>query len=322
LLLLLSSHASAADLALLAGRTESPDTGGKTFGWEIEARYDLESPFSFSAGWVNEGHFRDHRRDGPILQLFGRAPLLERRLSLAFGAGIYRYFDTQTRPGEGTLNVHGWAPLYTLSATWSMKTPWFLRLSLNHVKPAGEIDTNALLLGLGYRFPGNDGETSREPAPGSGGRSPGKRVAGVSLLLGETVHNGLGNRSGIAGGIEFRRGISGPFDFTLSLLGENNRKEIRRAGLGSQVWVMDEFLDRRLEFGIGAGLYTFLDATPPAGGGTRLDLAGLLTLTAGWRFADRWIVRFHWNRVATDNHRDSDIFLLGIGLLLPGIPSP
>lgn len=41
--------------------------------------------------------------------------------------------------------------------------------------------------------------------------------------------------------------------------------------------------------------------------------AGLVTLAAGYRFADHWIARFHWNRVAARDDRDADMFLLGVG---------
>jgi len=38
-----------------------------------------------------------------------------------------------------------------------------------------------------------------------------------------------------------------------------------------------------------------------------------VTLAAGYRFADHWIARFHWNRVATRDERDTDMFVLGVG---------
>jgi hypothetical protein len=41
--------------------------------------------------------------------------------------------------------------------------------------------------------------------------------------------------------------------------------------------------------------------------------AGLVTLAAGYRFADHWIARFHWNRVAARDDRDADMFVLGVG---------
>ena len=47
--------------------------------------------------------------------------------------------------------------------------------------------------------------------------------------------------------------------------------------------------------------------------GGRLDIAGLFTVTAGYRISDRWFTRFNWNRVMSNDSRDTDIFLLGLG---------
>jgi len=44
-----------------------------------------------------------------------------------------------------------------------------------------------------------------------------------------------------------------------------------------------------------------------------LDIAGLLTVTTSYRFFDHWFTRFNWNRVMSNDSRDSDVFLLGVG---------
>ena len=38
-----------------------------------------------------------------------------------------------------------------------------------------------------------------------------------------------------------------------------------------------------------------------------------MTVTASYRFSDRWFTRFNWNRVMSNDSRDTDIFLLGLG---------
>jgi hypothetical protein len=307
------SHAG--ELSFLAGATESVDTGQTTHGWQIDFRHDFADSFAMSASWINEGRLDDHHRDGFATQLWGRIPLLERRFSIAFGAGAYRYFDTQARPGGAHANVHGWAPVYGLTATYYTETPWFVRLGVNHVHPPGDIDTSQYLFGAGYRL--------RKEADGkarvrlTGPDAPPSRTTGTEVMpfLGITVHNSFESRHGIAGGLELRRGISRHLDWTLSWIYEDNREEIRRNGFGSQIWVVDSFLDKRLALGIGAGLYSFLDRFPPpaAGEDEKFDIAGLLSLTASYRLSDRWFARINWNRVETDNQRDSDIFVLGIG---------
>ena len=303
----------AMEVSLLAGATV-PDHGEEsTYGWQFDARYNLPGPLSFSASWINEGHLAGHRRDGPAARFWLRPPLPWNRVSLALGAGTYWYFDTQTRESGDHVNVHGWAPVYSLTASYYTETPWFFRLSANHIHPGEEIDTNVFLFGLGYRLFEETAKKSQDPASAPVPSSPEKTGLEVIPLLGVTIHNSLESQRGFAGGIEFRCGISEHFDFTLSWIREDNREEIRRNGIGTQIWLVDAFLARRLVLGIGTGLYAFHDSKPPEGGDSHTDLAGLVTLTAGYRFAEHWIGRFHWIRVMTDNHRDSDLFVVGAG---------
>jgi len=78
---------------------------------------------------------------------------------------------------------------------------------------------------------------------------------------------------------------------------------------------VDAFLARRITLGFGAGLYSFVDREPPpdSGGSKRLDIAGLLTVTTSYRLSDPWFIRFNWNRVMSNDSRDTDLFLLGLG---------
>lgn len=315
LILLLPCIARAQELSFLAGVTDSVDTGQTSHGWQIDLRYDFTHVFAMSASWINEGRLDDHHRDGFATRLWGRIPLLDRRFVIAFGAGVHRYFDTQARPGGGHANVHGWAPAYGLTGAWYTNTPWFVLLGINHIHPPGEIDTNQYLLGAGYRIRKVPDDKIPEPPTGPGSSRSKTTGSEVMPFLGGTVHNSFESRHGLAGGLEFRRGISRHLDWTLSWISEDNREEIRRDGLGLQIWLVDAFLDRRLTLGVGAGLYAFLDRFSPAGTGEdeALDVAGLLSLTTSYRFSDHWFARVNWNRVASNNHRDSDIFVLGVG---------
>lgn len=58
-----------------------------------------------------------------------------------------------------------------------------------------------------------------------------------------------------------------------------------------------------------------VDFEPPQGCGKsrNLDIAGLLTVTTSYRFSDHWFTRFNWNRVMSNDSRDSDNFLPGVG---------
>ena len=313
--LLLPDPSHGQELSLLGGATESVDIGQTVRGWQIDFRQDFATHFAVSGSWINEGQLSGHHRDGFATRLWGRIPLFERRVSIAFGAGVYRYFDTQSQPGEGHANVHGWAPVYGLTATYYTKTPWFVRFGINHVHPTNDVVTSQYLFGAGYRLRKEAGDETSGRRQGQGA-SPSK-TTGTELMpfLGGTVHNSLESRPGVAGGVEFRRGVSRHFDWTLSWIHEDNREEIRRDGLGSQIWLVDAFLDRRLTLGFGAGLFAFLDRFPPrwTGEDERFDVAGLVSLTTSYRFGDRWFTRVNWSRVASGIHRDSDIFALGVG---------
>jgi len=314
-LLLLPPHAFALDAALLVGTADSVNTDESSYAWQIDFRHNFKSPFAVSASWINEGHYRDHHRDGLAGQLWGRIPLRNNTISLAFGAGAYRYFDTKPQPGGSHNNAHGTAPVYSLSASYLTETPWFIRLTANRIHPPGQINTNSFLLGIGYRL-------GRDPAeefhgPRSAGETPPPNTGvEVTPFLGATIHNSLESRAGIAGGVEYRRGLSRNFDWTLSWIHEDNEEGIRRTGIGSQIWLVDSFLRRRLTLGLGGGLYTFYDMKPPQETHSRVDFAGLITLAAGYRFGGRWIARFNWNRVMTGNDQDADIFVLGAGYRL------
>ncbi len=304
--------AEALDASLLAGATDSVDTDETSYAWQLDFRQNFETPFAVSAAWINEGHFRNHHRDGLAGQFWGRIPVLNDKISFAFGGGAYQYFDTRPRTNGDHENTHGWAPILSLSVSWYSETPWFVRLSANHIHPAGDIDTNSLLLGLGYRLGRVSPETIRGRRP-VGGSPPPNTGAELTPFLGVAIHNTLESRAGIAAGVEYRRGLSRHFDWTLSLLNEDDRKVIPRTGIGSQIWIVDSFARRRGVLGLGGGLYTFYDRKPPPERHSPIDIAGLITLTAGYRLSGPWIARLNWNRIMTENDRDTDVIVLGFG---------
>ncbi|WP_408350369.1 hypothetical protein [Paraburkholderia sp. RL17-337-BIB-A] len=44
-----------------------------------------------SVTWLNEEHIPSHHRDGPLVKVWGRLPLAQRRFVVALGVGPYRY---------------------------------------------------------------------------------------------------------------------------------------------------------------------------------------------------------------------------------------
>jgi hypothetical protein len=306
----LPSHAN--ELSVLAGATEGIDTRDGSYAWQAAFRYNFLRNFAASLSWINEGHLEEHKRDGLAAQGWGRLPLQNNRLSIGVGVGIYHYFDTRLFPAGNYENVHGWAPIYSLAATYRTESPWFAQVAINHIHPGSDFNSNTYLVGVGYLL-------WKEAASPSGPR-PVDRPAmttGYEVLpfLGQVVVNRPGDDPGIASGIEFRMGIDEHLDWTATWLNEDVSGTFHRTGLGTQIWLVDAFLARRVTLGFGAGLYSFVDRepTPDSGENERLDIAGLLTVTASYRFSGKWFTRFNWNRVMSNDSRDTDIFLLGLG---------
>ncbi len=313
--LLVPGAAHAQELSVLLGRMEALNASESSACWQVDFRYNLPRHVAWSVSYLNEGHVTDHKRDGVASQLWGRIPLFARRVSLDFGAGAYYYFDTATRTDGGFANIHGWAGIYSASATYYTMSPWVARLSVNHIKGPGDLDTNSYVLGVGYHLWKEDRHEAESPGPEAGAEPSRKTGDEVMLFVGRTVVNSLEDQKGIASGIEFRKGIVRHLDWTLTWLNEGDPQVIRRNGLASQLWLVDSYLDDRFAIGAGAGGYYFIDTKrPPKPGkeGSR-DLAFLLTLTAGYRFGDHWFARFNWNRVLVDYNTDTDVFVLGAG---------
>ena len=301
----------ASEISVLAGGTEGIDARDGSYAWQTAFRYNFLRNVSASLSWINEGHLEEHKRDGFAVQGWGRVPLLENRLSIGIGAGIYNYFDTLQLPGGDHKNIHGWAPVYSFTATYYTKRPWFVQVAVNHIHPGGDFSSNTYLAGVGYRL-WKEADAPFVGVPGDPARTTSYEVM---PFLGQVVVNHPGNEQGIGSGVEFRMGIDKYLDWTVTWLNEDVPGTLDRIGLGTQIWLVDAFLARRITLGFGAGLYSFVDFEPPpdSGKSRKLDFAGLLTVTTSYRFSDRWFTRFNWNRVMSNDSRDTDIFVLGLG---------
>ncbi len=312
--------AAAEELSLLVGRSAVRDTGEPADSWQVDFRYYPARYLVWSASYLNEGHVTGHKRDGVATQLWGRIPMYGRRIVVSLGAGPYRYFDTAVRPDGTFADLHGWAVVYSASAAYLLDSPWIVRLTANHIRGSGDVDMNTYVLGVGYRLwkgVETEPETSREEAERP---VPAKTGDELMLFVGQTIVNSPQDQKGVASGIEFRKGLLRHVDWTLTWLNEGDPQVVRRNGLGSQLWLVDAYLDNRLAVGAGLGGYYFVDRKrpPQPGRDATRDLGYLLSLTASWRFPRHWFARFNWNRVLVDYNRDSDVFVLGVGYRLGG----
>jgi hypothetical protein len=301
----------AQELALYAG----PLTGehSHSYSWALDYTEGFGRYFAGSITWLNEGHIPDHHRDGPMVQLWGRLPLFERRFVVALGVGPYRYFDTEAaEQGGGYSNTHGWAVVYSARATWYSSQRWTANLQVNHVQVTNGSSTTAVMLGVGYQLDAPD-----TPGPRDFALPRTSKVTNneITLMAGVTILNSLDSQTAAAQAIEYRRGLTNYLDATLGYLHEGSSLSARRDGATAQLWLTRAFFDERLTLGIGAGAYAAIhhgNSDDDNGSGDGV-LSGLVSMSASYRVTRHWSARLTWNRVMTRYSRDTDVILAGVG---------
>lgn len=314
ILLFLAGTAHGQELTLFGGGLKQSGSNESSPVWAFEYFHPLHENVAASFSWLNEGHVPGHHRDGQAFQLWGRTNVLDRRLSLAAGFGPYRYFDTTvSSAGGGYANVHGWATVGSLAATYYTNRRWLYQLRFNRIVARDSISTSALMFGVGYQL---------EPVPERGPQSSAPRQFEkttnheVTAFIGKTIVNSYFSENDTARALEYRRGLARYVDMTVGLLNEGDPRLIRRTGLTAQIWGVREVLaNDSLVLGIGYGPYFAIDryrSSLPGEGGER-NFSWIFTASAAYRFGDHWSGRLSWNRINTNYNRDTDVILLGAG---------
>ena len=318
LLLCASPKLHAQELTLLGGVLPKTNAERSSYTWQVDYRQDFHRNFAASIGYINEGHLREHHRDGSAWEVWGVLPFAADRFSVSVGVGAYYYFDTQPLPGGDTANVHGTAPIFSLAANGYLSNRWFYRFNYNRISPSGQLNVNTLTAGLGFWF-GQD----RKPTPGKLGDAPNEKAyvseREFTLFGGQSVVNTFLDQKSLAYAAEYRQGVIAHLDWTASAIYEGNPEIVRRSGVATQIWAVNSFFEDRVSVGAGLGPYIYLDQKHPAGAG-RLNpaaVAPLASLTFSVRLSGNWIVRAVFDRVMSNYNRDSDIFLLGLGYRFP-----
>ncbi|SAL49480.1 hypothetical protein AWB70_03985 [Caballeronia cordobensis] len=307
-----STALHAQELSVLAGALKS--SSNNTYSWEGTYREGLGRYAAWSFSWLNEGHIPDHHRDGQAVQFWGRLPLWNNRLELSAGAGPYRWFDTkQAQLGGGYSNTHGWGGLFSLRAAYYFDNRWIAEVKLNRVQAYGGPDTTALLFGIGYQLDAPDGPGPRARPPS---RTTNVTSNEVTVMLGTTILNSPDSESNLAESIEYRRGLWHYVDFTASYLHEGGHVQSRRDGVAAQLWATRAFFDDRLTLGVGIGPYLSITQNDDLPQNRTGDgrFSGLVSVSASYRFTDRWLARVTWNRMVTRYDRDADIIEAGVGV--------
>jgi hypothetical protein len=318
-LLLADRNIEAQELTFMGGAVPKTKVEQSTYTWQIDYRQDIYRNLATSIAYINEGHVPGHHRDGTAWEAWGRLPFFQDRLSLSLGVGAYYFYDTQPLPGGGdTANIHGTAPIYSLSATGYFSNRWFYRINYNRIDARSDIKTNTVAVGAGFWF-GRD----KKPTPGELGDAADEDgyVTDNELTVfgGQSVVNTFGNPKSRAYAGEYRRGILPHVDWTASGIYEGDPKIVRRDGAATQLWLVNTFFDKRIAVGAGLGPYIFLDRKHPVNAGNKnpAAVAPLVSLTASTQLSENLLVRIVFDRVTSNYNRDSDIFLLGLGCRWP-----
>ncbi|NVN89668.1 MAG: hypothetical protein HXX11_03620 [Desulfuromonadales bacterium] len=315
LLMVIPEMATAGELFGLYGVTKEVDSPYNSFAYQVEYREGLGENFAASASYLNEGHLPNHHRDGltPIM-LWGRTNLLDRRLSLAIGAGPYLFADT-TKINGIVRDDHNVGGLFAVSATLYTQSRILLQARANWVVTGKSIDTLTGLVGIGYQL---DPPLSTGPLPTPPTQAEKTTNNELSVYVGQTVVNNPGSPKSVATCVEYRRGLLRYLDVSLAWLNEGDNELVRRNGALGQFWLVRSFLNDHLSLGGGFGAYLAIDKRKgaTAGQGGSSFASGVLSVTASVRdfgFNPDLSLRFIMNRIVTNYDRDTDIFLLGLG---------
>jgi hypothetical protein len=305
----LASAAPAAELYLLGGVIQP--TKNRSYSWQLEYRQDLFKHLAAGISYLNEGHFRQHHRDGYTAQLWARTDLFDDRLTLGAGIGPYLFLDTVSdSTPDGFSNKHGLKAMGSLAAAWHLDNNLAFELRSNWVEGLSGFNSASVLAGLGYHF-----EPSLEPVTASAKALALEPRNEITLFAGQTIANSLESEEAFAAALEYRRNLSRHIDWTLAGLYEGNNRLIRRDGVVTQIWAVQPLLGDLLSVGAGAGAYFSMSHYHNLFSSADDDrfVSGIITLTGSYRLTPHWALRASWNRVVTDYERDTDVILAGLG---------
>ena len=305
----MSAAVHAQEIYLLGGGQHTSSLGENTYAWSIEYAHNFSDHVVLTYEYLNEGHVSDHHRDGHSAQIWYRLLSDSRRFDVAVGAGPYRYYDTTADSSSGeAIDAHGWGALLSVAAHWYVNAPWVVQLHYNHAQTGSSINTDSLLLGVGWQLDGSSRPGPIVPPPSYGFFSADRNE--LTVFAGHSIVNNFQSPEGAAWVVEYRRYLTPYIDLTGSVIDEGDAKEIKRHGVAAELWASRVFWERA-SLGLGLGPY-FARDEDATDQDTRV--LGLLTMSASYRIYRSWNVRASWYRTLTTNSRDTDIIVLGVGL--------
>jgi hypothetical protein len=310
LLLSLSAPALAQDVSLLAGAMRVDQNNDRSFAVGLGYAQRLSPYSAASAEYVNEGHPRLHHRDGLALQYWLHTAVEPGGMSYGIGAGPYYYFDTTT--GNGSLsdyrNDHGLGTLVSLSARWHFAERSYAEARLAHIHGRKEHDSTLLMLGVGYELRELPHAIKEQNA------DPGENL--LMVQVGRSIVNSFKSEKATAYGIEYRHTVSTNMEWSGTLMNEGRIGVAEREGVATQLWLLRPFtVHTVLELGVGGYVMRDQINRGDVNEDPKIHFAPIASIGIRWRLTPSVRTQLSWSRVITDYHRDSDVFLLGAGLV-------
>jgi hypothetical protein len=309
------SHLKAQEATIMPVGDMSTSTFQRnSFAWQVEYRLYLTNYFALSEAYLNEGKVTGHRRDGYATEGWINLPFDARRISFALGAGFYNFFDTQPLPNGDSLDVHGTAPIVSLSATTYIYKRLYARFTINRIMPSHDIRVNTATAGLGLWLGKG---TSPVPLRFSNPDADGTTKNELTVYYGQSTVNTFRNEKAAATSIEYRHGLAEYVDATVAWINEGDPQIVRRNGVAVQLWPVNTFAfggQQAIGVGMGLGLYGYIDRknVQRPGKFSSAALAFLVSPAVTWKFSKHWSFRIVLHRVVTNYNRDADIYLAGL----------
>jgi hypothetical protein len=311
-LFLVSCLAAAQDASLLAGDMKVDHSGDRSFAVNLGYTQRLSNYMAASVEYTNEGHPHLHHRDGLSPQLWLHTLVPERGFSFAVGAGPYYYFDTTT--GNGSLadyrNEHGWGTQVNFSAKYHLggDRRSYAEARLTRIHGRGDHDSTLLMVGMGVELRDLPHEVKAANADGEENM--------IMLLAGRSIVNSFKSEKATGYAVEWRHTLTQNAEWSVIGMNEGRIGVAERKGVSTQLWLLRPFTEHAV-LELGAGGYVMRDQIDrnSVREEAKTHVAPIASIGMRWRLSPAWRAQLSWSRVITDYHRDSDVFLLGVGSL-------
>ena len=275
----------------------SASTGGdmRWRAYEIGFGDALNDYLSAYVAYLNEGHPFNHHRDGFAALGAFRWPI-DNRVTLELSAGPYFSMDT-THVGDQPRNEKRWGVRASAAVRYYLvPNGFFLKLQYNHVQVIDGFHSDMVLFGIGADFGGN-------PKPAfSDGRTQVSVWAGTS----QTNHPQVPIEKGYM--VEVKRPLGNAWAYSGSFVYEGNNGVAGRRGLAAQFWYVAPIL-RKWTLSAGVGPYLSYDRDEVS---HKTRLNALFSTQVSYQVTNNWAASLRFNRVATGNDKDQDLFMVGV----------